>query len=103
MLATIRPSDDDRDKAFAETQTVLRAFPSVKLVMAISAPAVPGSAEAVRQANRAGDVRVIGLSLPNINKPYVHGGMVQAVDLVEHARPRLSSPSVGGAIAEQDF
>ena len=81
VLATIRPSDDDRDKAFAETQTVLRAFPAVKLVMAISAPAVPGSAEAVRQANRAGDVRVIGLSLPNINKPYVHGGVVQAVIL----------------------
>lgn len=80
-LATIRPSDDDRDKAFAETQTVLRAFPSVKLVMAISAPAVPGAAEAVRQASRAGDVRVIGLSLPNINKPYVHGGVVQAVVL----------------------
>jgi rhamnose transport system permease protein len=81
VLATIRPSDDDRDKAFAETQTVLRAFPGVKLVMAISAPAVPGAAEAVRQANRAGDVRVIGLSLPNINKPYVHGDVVQAVIL----------------------
>jgi rhamnose transport system permease protein len=81
VLATIRPSDDDRDKAFAETQTVLRAFPAVKLIMAISAPAVPGSAEAVRQANRAGDVRVIGLSLPNINKPYVHGDVVQAVIL----------------------
>jgi rhamnose transport system permease protein len=80
-LATIRPSDDDRDKAFAETQTVLRVYPAVKLVMSISAPAVPGSAEAVRQAGRAGDVRVIGLSLPNINKPYVHGGVVQAVVL----------------------
>jgi rhamnose transport system permease protein len=81
VLATIRPSDDDRDKAFAETQTILRAFPAVKLVMAISAPAVPGAAEAVRQANRAGDVHVIGLSLPNINKPYVHSGVVQAVIL----------------------
>jgi rhamnose transport system permease protein len=79
-LATIRPSDDDRDKAFAETQTILRVFPGVKLVMAISAPAVPGSAEAVRQANRR-DVRVIGLSLPNINKPYVHDGWVQTVVL----------------------
>jgi len=48
--------------------------------MAISAPAVPGSAEAVRQAGRK-DVRVIGLSLPNINKPYVHEGIVQTVML----------------------
>jgi rhamnose transport system substrate-binding protein len=79
-LATIRPSDDDRDKAFAETQTILKVYPSVKLMMAISAPAVPGSAEAVRQAGRS-DVRVIGLSLPNINKPYVHSGVVQTVVL----------------------
>ena len=79
-LATIRPSDDDRDKAFAETQTILRAFPAVKLVMAISAPAVPGAGEAVRQAGRK-DVKVIGLSLPNMNKPYVHDGTVQTVML----------------------
>lgn len=79
-LATIRPSDDDRDKAFSETQTILRVFRQVRLVMAISAPAVPGSAEAVRQAGRT-DVNVIGLSLPNINKPYVHGGVVQTVVL----------------------
>ena len=79
-LVAIRPSDDDRDKAFAETQTIMRVYPNVKLVMAISAPAVPGSAEAVRQANRH-DVNVIGLSLPNMNKPYVHDGWVQTVVL----------------------
>ena len=79
-LATIRPSDDDRDKAFGETQTIMRVHPGVKLMMAISAPAVPGAAEAVRQAGRK-DVHVIGLSLPNINKPYVHGGVVQTVVL----------------------
>jgi rhamnose transport system permease protein len=79
-LVTIRPSDDDRDKAFTETQTLLKVYPSVKLMMAISAPAVPGAAEAVRQAGRR-DVNVIGLSLPNINKPYVHEGVVQTVVL----------------------
>jgi len=80
VVATIRPSDDDRDKAFAETQTIMKVHPNVKLVMAISAPAVPGSAEAVRQVGRR-DVNVIGLSLPNINKPYVHSGVVQTVVL----------------------
>ncbi len=79
-LLPIRPSDDDRDKAFAETQTIMRTHPNARLVMAISAPAVPGAAEAVRQAGRK-DVNVIGLSLPNINKPYIHAGVVQAVVL----------------------
>ena len=79
-LATIRPSDDDRDKAFAETQAVLKAYPDVKLMMAIATAAVPGAAEAVRQSGRK-DVDVIGLSLPNLNKRYVHDGVVQAVVL----------------------
>ena len=62
-LATIRPTDDDRDKAFLETQTILKVYPKVRLVMAISAPAVPGAGEAIRQSTRR-DVDVIGLSLP---------------------------------------
>jgi rhamnose transport system permease protein len=79
-LLTIRPSDDDRDKAFAETQTILKIHPGVKLIMGIAAPAVPGAAEAVRQAGRT-DVKVIGLSLPNLCKRYVHDGIVQSVVL----------------------
>ncbi|CAN5548850.1 substrate-binding domain-containing protein [soil metagenome] len=80
VLATVQPSDDDRDKAFTQTQTILKVFPKVKLVMDISAPAVPGSAEAVQQSGRK-DVDVIGLSLPAICKPYVHSGVVQTIVL----------------------
>lgn len=79
-LATIRPSDDDRDKAFQETQTILKVHPAVKLIMAISAPAVPGAGEAMRQSGRK-DVDVIGLSLPGICKPYIHDGVVQTIFL----------------------
>jgi rhamnose transport system substrate-binding protein len=79
-VATVRPSDDDRDKAFSETQTILKVFPQVKLIMAISAPAVPGSAEAVQQSGRK-DVDVIGLSLPAICRLYVHNDLVQTIVL----------------------
>src|SRR5581483_9414267 len=64
-------------RAFAETQTVLKVYPNVKLIMAIAAPAVPGAAEAVKQAGRA-DVKVTGLSLPNMCKPYVHDGVIES-------------------------
>lgn len=79
-LVAIQPSEGDRDRAFAETQTVLKVHPNVKLVMAIAAPAVPGAAEAVQQSGRK-DVKVTGLSLPNMNKPYVHAGVVESVVL----------------------
>lgn len=79
-LVAIQPSEGDRDRAFAETQTVLKVYPGARLIMAIAAPAVPGAAEAVKQSGRT-DVRVIGLSLPNMNKPYVKTGIVESVVL----------------------
>ncbi|MFZ0593965.1 MAG: substrate-binding domain-containing protein [Bryobacteraceae bacterium] len=79
-LAVIRPSDDDRDKAFAETQTILKVYPNVRAIIVISAPAVPGAGEAVKQSGRQ-DVKVVGLSLPNLCKPYVHDGVISAVVL----------------------
>jgi rhamnose transport system permease protein len=76
----IRPSDDDRDKSFSETQTILKVYPKVGAVIVISAPAVPGAGEAVKQSGRT-DVKIIGLSLPNLCKPYVHDGVVASVVL----------------------
>src|SRR5205085_5864014 len=70
----------DRDRAFAETQTALKVYPNAKLIMAIAAPAVPGAAEAVKQSGRA-DVKVTGLSLPNMCKPYVHEDVIDSIVL----------------------
>ena len=79
-LVAIQPSDDDRDRAFAETQTLLKVHPQIRMIVAISAPAVPGAAEAIKQSGRS-DVKVIGLSLPNLCKPYVHDGVLESVVL----------------------
>ena len=79
-LVAVQPSEGDRDRAFSETQTVLKVYPNVKVIMAIAAPAVPGAAEAVKQSGRT-DVKVTGLSLPNMNKPYVKSGVVESVVL----------------------
>lgn len=79
-LVAIQPSDGDRDRAFTETQTLMKVYPNVKLIMAIAAPAVPGAAEAVKQSGRS-DVKVTGLSLPNMCKPYVHSGVIESIVL----------------------
>lgn len=79
-IAVVRPSDGDRDRAFAETQTILKVYPDVRVIMGIAAPAVPGIAEAVKQSGRS-DVKVTGLSLPNMCKPYVHAGIIESVVL----------------------
>ena len=79
-LVAIQPSEGDRDRAFSETQTVLKVYPNVRLIMPIAAPAVPGAAEAVKQSGRT-DVKVTGLSLPNMCKPYIKDGVAQSIVL----------------------
>jgi rhamnose transport system substrate-binding protein len=79
-LAAIRPSDDKQEQAFTEAQNILKVYPNVKLIMGVSSPAVPGAAEAVKQANRA-DVKVIGLALPNACKQYIHEGWIDSIVL----------------------
>lgn len=79
-LVATQPSEGDRDRAFAETQTLLKVYPNVRLIMAIAAPAVPGAAEAVKQSGRT-DVKVTGLSLPNMSKPYIKAGVADSIVL----------------------
>ena len=80
-MVAVKPCDDLKDKAQSETTALLSTYPNLKLVMAICSPGVPGAAEAVKQAGKTGQVKVIGLGLPNENKIYVHDGVTQAVIL----------------------
>ena len=79
-LVDTRACEDQQSKAFEEATTFLNAYPQLKLIMAICSPGVPGTAEAVKQSGRS-DVKVIGLGLPNANKPYVHEGVTDSIVL----------------------
>jgi len=80
-LVAVKPCDDLKDKAQSETTALLSAYPNIKLVMAICSPAVPGAAEAVKQAGKVSAVKVIGLGLPSENRKYVKEDVTQSVIL----------------------
>ena len=80
-MVALRPCDDLKDKAQSEATALLSANPNLKLIMAICSPAVPGAAEAVKQAGKTGKVKVIGLGLPNENRRYVKEGVTDSVIL----------------------
>jgi rhamnose transport system substrate-binding protein len=79
-LVDTRACDDLQSKAFEEANTFINAYPNLRLIMAICSPGVPGAAEAVKQSGRS-DVKVIGLGLPNDNKPYVKEGVTDCIVL----------------------
>jgi rhamnose transport system substrate-binding protein len=80
-MVALRPCDDLKDKAQSEATSLLGAYPSLQLIMAICSPAVPGAAEAVKQAGKKGEVKVIGLGLPNENRRYIEEGVTDSVIL----------------------
>lgn len=80
-LVAVRPCDDLKDRAQSEATALLSAHPQLKLLMNICSPAVPGAAEAVKQAGKVGQVKVIGLGLPNENRRYVKEGVTDSVIL----------------------
>lgn len=79
-LAAIHPSEGQRDRAMTETRNIIRAYPDVKVIIAVAAPAVPGAAEALKQENRR-DVKLTGLSVPSLCKAYVHENWIQSIVL----------------------
>lgn len=79
-LAAIQPSEGQRDRAMTEARNIIRAYPDVKVIIAVAAPAVPGAAEALKQENRR-DVKLTGLSVPSLCKSYVHDDWIQSIVL----------------------
>jgi ABC-type sugar transport system substrate-binding protein len=80
-MVAIRPCDDNIEKARVEAAGLLKSYPDLKLIMAICSPGVPGAVQAVQEAGKVGQVKVIGLGLPNENKRYVHEGVTNNIIL----------------------
>ncbi|MEW6249637.1 MAG: substrate-binding domain-containing protein [Planctomycetota bacterium] len=80
-LAALKPSNEDQKLAFQVTKDLVNAHPNLRGVFAISSVAFPGAAEAVKQAGKAGQVLVTGLSTPNDMRAHVLDGTVKSVVL----------------------
>jgi len=80
-LVDIQPCDDDPTKAQQVTQALIKSNPNLKGVFAISSQAFPAAAEAIKQAGKAGQIQITGLSTPNGMKNYVKDGTVKSVVL----------------------
>jgi rhamnose transport system substrate-binding protein len=81
QLLTTQPSEESQQLAFQRTQDILKAFPDVDGIWALSSVAFPGAADAVRKAGKSGKVAVIGLSTPQSMAQFVKNGTVKTVIL----------------------
>jgi rhamnose ABC transporter rhamnose-binding protein len=80
-LVATKPSDDKAPVAFQATQDLMKAYPNLKGVFAITSVAFPAAADAIQQSGNSGKVLVTGLATPNSMKPHVKDGTVKSVFL----------------------
>jgi ABC-type sugar transport system substrate-binding protein len=80
-LVAVKPSNEDQKVAFQSAQDLMKAYPNLRGIFAISSVAFPGAAEAVKQAGMKRKVLVTGLSTPNDMREYVKDGTVVSVIL----------------------
>jgi len=75
-IVDVKPSEEDQQLAFRVTQDLLKAYPELDGVFGITSVALPGAADAVRQAGKTGRVAVTGLSTPGTMREWVRDGTV---------------------------
>jgi ABC-type sugar transport system substrate-binding protein len=76
LLETLYPAEDI-SRARQMTADVIGAHPDLKGVWGLSSVALPGAAEAVKQAKKTGQVAVTGVTLPKEIKEYVKDSTVE--------------------------
>ncbi|MES2660689.1 MAG: substrate-binding domain-containing protein [Verrucomicrobiota bacterium] len=102
-LVDIKPCEDQKDKAQQEATNLLSAYPNLKAIIGVCSPAVPGAAEAIKQAGKTGAVKLVGLGLPSENRAYVKEGVTQAVILWNVEELGYLSVMTGAAVAKGEL
>jgi rhamnose ABC transporter rhamnose-binding protein len=69
---------EDQQAAFQKTKDLVKAWPNLKGIFAITSVALPGAAQALEEAGLSGKLALTGLATPNNMKPYVAKGTVKA-------------------------
>jgi rhamnose ABC transporter rhamnose-binding protein len=76
-IVTVKPSEEDQQLAVQVTQDLLKAYPNLKGIFAITSVALPGAALAVKQAGQSGKIAITGLSTPKSMTQFVDDGTVK--------------------------
>jgi rhamnose transport system substrate-binding protein len=108
-IVDVKPSQEDQQLAFQQTQDLLKSRPNLKGIFAITTAALPGAAEAVKQMGLTGKIAVVGNSTPNAIRDYIKDGQIKSAvlwDPVAHGYLTVYTAyelAKSGIAADQEF
>ncbi|WP_187994493.1 autoinducer 2 ABC transporter substrate-binding protein LsrB [Schaalia sp. JY-X159] len=69
-------SENQTDLAVQQAEALINANPNLKAILCPDANALPGTAKAVENLGKTGEIIVVGFSTPNAMRDYVDSGVV---------------------------
>lgn len=65
------------ESALTQSQELMTKYPDLKGIVAVASTTIPGVAQAVQQAGKAGEIAVIGYGSPETVKPFIQSGVMK--------------------------
>jgi rhamnose transport system substrate-binding protein len=78
-ILDVRPATESTEKAFRIAQDYIKSMPTLKGIIALGVPNVPGAVDAVKQAGKVGQIAVVGNATPNMMRSYLKEGSIKSV------------------------
>jgi ABC-type sugar transport system substrate-binding protein len=75
------PTNENQQEAYMKTLNLLKAYPKLDGIVALSSPAPIGAAQAVREKGLKNKVTVVGIAIPSQARPYLKSGDLKAATL----------------------
>lgn len=75
------PTNEKQEEAYNKALNLLKAYPNIEGIVAMSSPAPIGAGQAIEELGLVGKVAVTGTGLPTDTCPYLKSGAVSEVSL----------------------
>lgn len=75
-IVTTQYSDMNFPKAVSTAEQILNTYPDIDAIICPDSTAFPGTAKAVENLNKSGEIAVVGFTTPSVIKPYIERGTV---------------------------
>jgi len=102
-LVAVVYGNDDPQKSLVEAEALLTRFPDLRGIISPTTVGIAAAAQAVESANRAPQVQVTGLGMPNQMRRFIKNGTVQAFALWDPANVGYVSGYMGTKLAVQQL
>ncbi|WP_085522993.1 autoinducer 2 ABC transporter substrate-binding protein [Tuberibacillus sp. Marseille-P3662] len=94
------PTDEKQQVAYQKTLNLIKSYPNLKGILAVSTPAPLGAAQAIQEKGLQDKIAVVGSALPTDSKPFLEDGSLDTAVLWNPKKLGYLTVKLGKMLAE---